>query len=721
MKSILALLFIFLIFFTSCLKDKYQTENISSEIEWNPSFATPLAYGNLQLVDIVKEQENGNYSIEYFTEDNPNDTLIRVVVSQDSIFSYTPFDFLKHPIIDRIDRHEEIGNVAIDDYQGDADITLRTIIKDQYPSSQADFNNYDGTLSNIPEIISEQSSFDYEFMGYTKIEWVQFSSGEIAMTTINNLDIPIKFELVLYCYDLNNSKYEFGRYDFTTDNSGVESFIAPGASRTKILDVTGRRGSTIITYNMQNTVIGASNNVIIDLDDRLIFSAVSSNLEASSGRAIIPLQDFALDTTTYFNVDSYEGKQIKGIEVKKGTFYYRLESTLDAEIDIEVSFPSISKGFDTLHTRAQLYDRSVDGVWPLQGYTIDLTTNPAKPYNSLPAKLTYKVSSNGEMRNFNANDYVDAQFANNDSIEFKMAYGFFGYDTIVIEEDTMASQFDDFLKDYYEGEIYLAEPSVSLILDNSVGITGELDVSITGENKSGETVDLLNGVRTWNVLGPAIDKGAVNYRNELILDNTTSNINEFISLLPTTITYSGILYSNKGKSSDALNFVSDNSNATLSMHAEFPLKLSMKNVVLRTDVPFSLANEYDLQSIEFLKLYFNVRNQFPLDLSLELILLDTLASQQELDTLTIDFVKSAESDDNGQVPRGSYTEHTEIFKLVNEGENSQLDNFLHANKMRVDAKFNTENMGDKIVTLFTYYDIDFKFGIKTKVLVDTEF
>lgn len=721
-QSPFLLLLLATLLFSACLKDKYQTDTLSTEIEWNPSIATALAYGNLKLVNIVKEQEQENYSVEYYTEDNPKDSLIRIVVRQDSIYSYTAFDFLKLPIIETINRKEELGNLKIDDYAGNySEITMGSFISDQFPSKVNEFNSYHGVLSNIPQTQSEKISKDHLLPPYGAIKWVEFADGEISMTATNNFKTPVKFEMVMFAYNTDGTKYEFGTFDFTTNNSGTESFIAPGNSRTKTILLAGRKASGLLSFRLQNAVIAETNNVIIDLNDQLHFEAISRNVEASSGEAFIPMQDFALDTTTYFTVDSYEGKQIKGMVVKKGTFYYKLESTIGTVIDVEVSFPSITQGTDTLHRRALLDNNRVEGVWNLADYTIDLSKNPSQEYNSLPAKLTYSISSQGKMVKFTATDYVEAQFANNDSLTFSMAYGFFGYDSLVIATDSIESEIDDFLKDYNKGEIYLAEPSVSLILDNSVGITGQLQVSLTGENVSGEKVDLFDGVYDWDIIGPSFDQGAVNYRNELVLDNNTSNLSDFVSLLPSQILYGGKLWTNKGKTDKELNFVGDNSSATLSLHAEFPLKFSMKDVVLQTEVPLSgFGNDIDLQSVELLELYCNVKNQFPLDVSMDLILLDTLAIRPELDTLSITLIKSALSDEKGQVPRDAMTEHTEIFKLVNNGDNSQLDNFLLANCIRVNARLNTENMGDKVISLYTYYGIDFKFGIKTKVLINAK-
>lgn len=712
---------------TSCLKDKFQTDNLSTEVQWNPNLAAPLAFGKLQLLDMVKNVESNNFLIEFEKEPPSNDSLIKIVVRIDSIFTLKTEEFLKLPIIEPINKRESLGEIKIDNYDPGVatPITMSELVTELYSTpDQATISSYAGSDNVIASMPADPSrsmqprAFDGR---YDVLEWVEFSNGQLIINVENQFACPVQFELVILTGNDINSLAPIGSIDFTTTASGNPFYMIPGERREKPFDLNGVILRSTIGYRIENmTLGGASYPVNINLADRLLIYPSTQDVRAIRGVAMIPTQKFSMDTTTFFTVDTYEGKEIFGLDVKKGSISYALESFLQTPMEVEISFPTITKGSDTLSKITPMgIATNIQSSWNLAGYNIDLTKNPAQRFNSLPARISYGITQTTGMVAFDSANYVQARFANDDILEFYQAYGNFGQEEVVIDSDSIDSNLDKFLKDYFEGEIILADPSIILTVDNSVGVEGTLDLNLVGTGGNNQEVNLFNGTKHWDILGPSFQEGAVNYNNQLIVDSAESELVNFLAILPREIRYDGRFVMNQNKTDADTNFVTDESSVNLGMEASFPLKLKMKNVVLRTEVALPDQDESLVKNIESLELYFNIKNQFPLDLKMRLTMLDTLATNPVLDEYEIPLIHSAITT-NGKVPRDEFIEYTEIISLKNEGQNTELDNFIRANKLRIEAVLDTENRGSNMVGMYTYYGIDFKFGIKTKVLIETE-
>ena len=136
---------------------------------------------------------------------------------------------------------------------------------------------------------------------------------------------------------------------------------------------------------------------------------------------------------------------------------------------------------------------------------------------------------------------------------------------------------------------------------------------------------------------------------------------------------------------------------------------------MQEDVPLDMSDLGDLSMIERVRLYVNTEHQLPINATMKLSLLDTTreAGKEYLGTLDMVVLESASVDSNGKVARDS-KKHTEEEITLEKGE-PLLDNFLQANKLRVEVFLETAQNGSQPVIFYSYY------GLKFNIAADCKF
>ncbi len=93
LKTLIPLVIIFL--FYQCMREEYNFDKLDDEIEIEGGFLTPIAYGSLNLEDIISEFDSSSY----ITSD-PDGLLM--ITYEDSLFSFIADDLLEIPSTDFI-------------------------------------------------------------------------------------------------------------------------------------------------------------------------------------------------------------------------------------------------------------------------------------------------------------------------------------------------------------------------------------------------------------------------------------------------------------------------------------------------------------------------------------------------------------------------------------------------------------------------------------------
>ncbi len=291
-------------------------------------------------------------------------------------------------------------------------------------------------------------------------------------------------------------------------------------------------------------------------------------------------------------------------------------------------------------------------------------------------------------------------------------------------EDSIDFQIEDFLKNFLSGEITFYDPKLRIVYHNPVGIPGKFKMNIVGTNSKGESVSALKeNANMFTIHAPTCDmvkNGDVIISN-IEFNKNSSNIVDFIRLMPNKIAYSGkyLLNFDEPDENSIVNCVSNVGNARLTVEVELPMKLSIKDLVLRQEVPLSQIPEIEnITNIESLRLFVYTENQLPLDVKLKITMLDTtlVGAAQELGVLDVIVLESG-STINGKVARNSTNKHTEEIVLTS-ATDSRLEKFLQSNKLRLEVLVETDQQGNVPVIFYTYYGLKFNLAVDGKFLYE---
>lgn len=287
------------------------------------------------------------------------------------------------------------------------------------------------------------------------------------------------------------------------------------------------------------------------------------------------------------------------------------------------------------------------------------------------------------------------------------AVGYFGQRSVAVPSGSFelgVQAFENFLNG-----LYLADPTLELIVASNVGLPLQLAVDLDGINTAGHVEPL--GLSAINIPGPSVIGTYDTTR--VVIDNTTSNIVDFIANVPNQIIYSGEGIMNPQGETSVDNFITADGEMQLGLRMDLPLALRTKNLIFEqelADLDFGGISEQS-ESVESLTLRFHVENEFPFDADLKL---DFYQNGILTDSVNLDLFDAAPVDANGRSTGYMVTtEETELTQL-------KIQRLLGAEKMVMTIRLNTTNEGNTTVKIYEDYDILVRLGIKAKLNYDLQ-
>ena len=693
----------------SCYKDKFDFKNINDTAVFSPNLGLPVAYGQVTLRNLVKARKD---TLELYQETGSNDTLIRLVYNIDTISQYKASQFLKPPKIAPIERSIKMPGLVIPDQNNDTTISFNSFVTTNFPSKL----NYYSTITTVVPVNQslQEASKPIPFTKFGTITWVYTLTGKVILSLTNNFDVPLTTDVAVVA---NLSVIQL---PLNTIGTFHFSSIQPGQTAHDTIDISGSKVSNVITYEFKNTIL-ESKTTSINMNKTLGISIVLGSLSINAGKAIIPPQVntfLSKDTIIFFTLDTYKGKKLTQLDVYKGSLQFSFSYIPGMNLTLEL--PSVVRyGQPVSISTSVINPKDSLQLKDLSGYSMDLSTNPSQRYNSLPVRLKYNIDSKGLPVSFDNTVTKDfkVKITNPDSLQFEYVQGQMGQDTVDIGSKTFNYNIDQFIGNFFQGNVTFTDPRLFLNFTNSIGMSASTNMQLTGQTKDGKQIPLFNPV-VFHTIDPATIAGSTAESTISIL-NSNSNIVNLISSLPHTMLATGKFITNYG-TPDAVNFITRESIISAQLHAELPLKFSMKDVILRQEFPisagsFSIIDSLD-NSDEF-KIVIYTKNQFPLDVTVKLYLIDSTSNNKVLETLNISVIKAATADQYGKVQVNQFTRHREEKVLSKANTPTLVSSLKKANKLRFEAVLNTYNQ--KSVTIYTFYSVSFQLGIDAKIKYKT--
>ena len=289
-------------------------------------------------------------------------------------------------------------------------------------------------------------------------------------------------------------------------------------------------------------------------------------------------------------------------------------------------------------------------------------------------------------------------------IELLSLKGDFGKLTVDVPSDTFRMDIDGF--DKFVDGLYFSNPSFNIDVESQFGFSMALDLELEGTNNSGTTSTLNSD--------PLIIQQAANPGDQvdqtLSIDNSNSNLSDFMSIIPTKMEYGGSVEINPG-TGPFDNFLHKDFMCNGSLNIDIPLEVQIEDLVYETLMEDMDLLEDDSDEITKGELLFNTSNKFPLDANINLLLLDV--NYNAIDSIQLPLLTAASVDASGISTDYSINEFS--VELTEQNINSLFD----TENLKFVGHLTSTNQGTTTVKILDSYDIKLKMAIKAEGSVST--
>ncbi len=256
--------------------------------------------------------------------------------------------------------------------------------------------------------------------------------------------------------------------------------------------------------------------------------------------------------------------------------------------------------------------------------------------------------------------------------------------------------------------VTFADPRIGITTFSSVGVPFEIDLdSLIAVGSDGKEVFLtLNDGNTMEFYAPGMDQIGETVTTEIKINNTTSNIDDFLALGPSSITYS-IEGRTSTTGDDTTHFVLDDSQLDLYLELLMPLDFKSTGFALTDTMDFTLEAGIDTSVVKNAEISITTVNELPVELMLQVLFLDD--HYQVIDSVFDDnapiLAASLVDDLSGRLVEASEETNTIEFPAEKMGK---LEQVAH---VQVRARLLTSSGGVPFVKIYSYYTLDFKISL----------
>ncbi|RXQ87626.1 hypothetical protein EO244_16270 [Ancylomarina salipaludis] len=548
-------------------------------------------------------------------------------------------------------------------------------------------------------------------------------------------EIRIPILLVLFCFltmpfksCVDSDDYDFDRLSDKVD--WQPNFVAPIGY-----------GEYSLWYLLnQHEELEADQTIILGDDGLIHIKHIEKDIFSYGTDEVLtfPTQDpysTTFDMSDYptvsipFPSDQTLASTTKGFNIKAdGTDIILTKLKLDTKVSFTVSNP-VDKAIKLTVT---LDEGSVGGVNPLskdfdiipnangQTFDWDLTdlefTFPSPSINNtlhISFGVTILADASGTIRS-NGNDLeIGYQFG---GLAFKLAKGDFGDQTIDVGSGTIDMGVDFW--DDIDGNFTFADPRISLMFNNTVGVPFLVSANMTGSNTDGETLSLdpddqLPAYPTTEADVLAGIEASITYNKD------NSQIVPFMALPPSgDITYSGSVRINRNldgtrydplAAGNNINIISGTSSITADLEMDIPMDFKADNLSISDTI-----DEVDISDAEKIvkaALIITSENGLPLDVKIENIFL-TDASYTVLSTISNEsIINAAGVTANGEVDPSTVKEVVNTIELSED----QIKSLNDTENIIIKAAVSTYDEGKQSVKLKGSDKLKFSISVNAQV------
>ena len=603
-----------------------------NEPNWDLDVLAPLAKATLSIENIVNDtlritHPDNSVSLVYRSKlyKFTLDTLFKI---PDTTISYTArlsnLDLGTIHIINRT----SMGDIANEDLEENGPGS------DLYTSIMSAHNS--GAPTNISPV-NEQVFDNVDIDAGNYFETVTLLDGYLDIKIDNQL--PIALTNVIY-----QVKNVAGNSIVVEDTFLVIPAFSV-ATRTKSLAGLTVEGQMTGMVKISSP---GGNGITIDTSMAMTAEITIRDLQIESATAIFPQQEIVnRNELTSFRIQDI---QISKIIARTGIINIDVYNTIPETMHFNYIMHSATKNGTpltingtippstggaashiTLIKNIEGYNINLKGIGPVEQIQGDLDNNGIinpDTINTFYSTLKGSIDSSGNMVHINLQDsiYFNCTFTNltPDYVE-----GFLGKDTISEQSEITYN----LLPEIEGASINFNDVKVSLEVASQIGVNASLKINelktINSNNNQTAILTIAPGINPFNITKPInpfnINTDVVPTTNTLQLNNTNSNINQLINILPNKIYYDVSIKTNPNTTpplpGSGTDFVYYGDCISANLDVEIPLAVIASNINLCDTTKFNLGNENTDQIIGGNLIVF-IDNDFPIEANPQVILLD---------------------------------------------------------------------------------------------------
>ncbi len=479
------------------------------------------------------------------------------------------------------------------------------------------FNFLNGQTLQIPAT-SQSNLAPQQIDASAFFETATFNKGFLDITITNELPVNLK----TLEFELQNE----------VDNSVVISDIftnlGPNQQETKSVDLTNKTiNKALLGVIKLIETDPSSAPVTINTAKGVKINIAVRELEPRSAVAAFPNQT-VVDQDEGLVLDM-GGPEIKTFKVASGRLLIDIESTIQENMTMDFQIPSATLNGVPLAKIVKLDGapagsvRKTNTIVDMTGYLLDfrgVNPNVTDTVNTFHQILRVMLDSSGRKVKITLNDSIRISYRL-ETLNPEYAVGYLGQ----TNDNNIGKQAFDLFKGI-SGAASVSNFKTTLIARNTIGVGGQITInSLEGLNIfSNTTVPLTSTIINTPI---AINKPAFLSRTPaettIELNDLNSNISNFIGNFPQYLNYNIQIATNPfGNQGMWQDFIYSDSKLQLFLRLQNNGNIGVSNLILRDTQNINFSNAQELNNFKEVYLIINAQNQFPVEASVEIDLLD---------------------------------------------------------------------------------------------------
>jgi len=462
-----------------------------------------------------------------------------------------------------------------------------------------------------------------------------------------------------------------------------------------------------LRLKIETSLIDLPLDSILKIPDTTVTNPIALPLALNNvqpGTEVFPITD----------INKYELGDIalKRAVLKTGKLRLKVKSILPTDVEFKYLIPVARLNGTTFETIQAVPagsgedTSSVSFEFDLSGYDIDLRGFNGTSYNTLITTYIIKTSPTGQVVSIPANQpffFIEYSFVD---ILPSYALGYFGQQSSVA--DNQLSDLD-IMKKFTEGQLLLDSVTIGLSVTNGVGADARFKLSQLSSinNRQNSTVNLNHQIigntllltRAQDPTGYAQD--VIPSQLSYVLDNSNSNIKQFIENLPDQLGFTYEFELNPlGNVSAGNDFLYYDRPFEALMNIDIPLRTTMTNLTLVDTLEWNLSENATVEALHSGSFTLVAVNGFPMEANVQLDLLNE--AQQVLHSLLVPSTVAAPPLDN-DLKVISPLESRIVIPIPDEAAIPLTE----TRSIRIQVRFNTASQPN-LVELYASYSLDLK-------------